>query len=238
MIGKTISHYKINEKIGEGGMGVVYKAEDTKLKRTVALKFLPPEFSRDKDAKDRFFVEAQAAAGLSHSNIVTVHEIDEYALLEVPEYNFTNDYLNGLIDGSNFMPYFHAARSVTNAAIGVNKNISPKLSVLGGLRTDFTSGDLDNIRFLGDKFKINQIHFNKYHFTLGPVLSIKQFDVLTGIQYTYARNRDISSIINYAQPVEYIPQTEQALEGLRQNAASASVNEIALFFGLTVGFFK
>ena len=77
MINNIVSHYKILEELGKGGMGIIYKAEDLKLHRTVALKFLPPEFTCNEEAKERFLNEAHSASSLQHHNVCTIHDIDE-----------------------------------------------------------------------------------------------------------------------------------------------------------------
>ena len=118
MIGKTILHYKILEKLGEGGMGEVYLAEDTKLNRRVALKFLPVKLAWDDEFKERFRREAQAAAKLHHTNIVPVHAIGEddghhYYAMDLIEGQSLDQVLRQLVDeGSNRL----LAETVTRAA--------------------------------------------------------------------------------------------------------------------------
>jgi serine/threonine protein kinase len=84
MIGRTISHYQILEKLGEGGMGVVFKARDTHLDRFVAIKVLPPEKVADPERKRRFVQEAKAASALNHPNIITIHDISQAEVGQAP----------------------------------------------------------------------------------------------------------------------------------------------------------
>jgi len=120
VIGKTISHYRITEKLGEGGMGVVYKAEDSSLERTVALKFLSPRMLGDENDKARFVHEAKAAASLNHPNVCTIHEIDEaddqiFIAME-------------LVDGENLRTRLRAGPMEIDDALSIASQIAEGLS--------------------------------------------------------------------------------------------------------------
>jgi serine/threonine protein kinase/Flp pilus assembly protein TadD len=127
MIDRIVSHYKILNKIGSGGMGDIYKAEDIKLKRTVALKFLPVSFSRDEEAKLRLMHEAQSASALDHSNICTIYEIGETD------------------DGQLFisMGYYRGEtlkERIARGALGIDETLSIILQVCEGLAKAHSSG--------------------------------------------------------------------------------------------------
>ncbi len=119
MIGKAVSHYRIIEKLGEGGMGVVYKAEDGRLERTVALKFLSPHILGDQNDRARFVHEAKAAAALNHPNVCTIHEIDEaddqiFIAME-------------FVDGENLRTRMRAGPLEANDALGIAAQIAEGL---------------------------------------------------------------------------------------------------------------
>ena len=120
MIGKTILHYKILEKIGEGGMGVVYKAEDTKLKREVAVKFLPHHIAASDDERARFKIEAQAAAALNHPNIATIHAIEEVKLAPAEAGDhIERQELREIVGAQNFVPLPDVLDYATQIAAGL-----------------------------------------------------------------------------------------------------------------------
>jgi hypothetical protein len=166
------------------------------------------------------------------------HSLDTYNSININS-NVDSEILGDIpVSSTDFMSYYAGAKPVTNFAIGFKQYFNEKLFVLGGFRTDFSASSTSAFRFLEDKFKINQVHLDKYHITLGPVARFKNIQVITGLQYTYGRNRGFENIVNYANPVEYIPSTNQSLQGLRQGNAEAYINELALFFGLTLGLKK
>jgi hypothetical protein len=132
------------------------------------------------------------------------------------------------------MSYNSSANSVTNIALGMRKRFTENFELLGGLRTDFSALGEDMAALQKKYSAVTVIPIDKYHLTLGPVFVIRQFEILSGIQYTFGRNKNFEQVINFTDAVEYDAENDLVLEGLPQNNASAHFNEISLFLGLIV----
>src|ERR1039458_3673809 len=115
MTGRTISHYEVIEKLGEGGMGVVYKARDTRLHRFVAIKVLPPERVADPDRKRRFVQEARSASALNHPHIITIHDIGSENGVDF----IAMEYLEGKTLGQMIPPKGLAPRAALRRAMQI-----------------------------------------------------------------------------------------------------------------------
>lgn len=162
------------------------------------------------------------------------HNIDPYSVVSFSDGSNGANMFEDVFDNA-VMSYMTEAKAVTNIGVGWKQYISPKFFLLGGFRTDFTVADTDRSRIFGDENELNRIHMDKYHLSVGPVFSMKNFKVITGLQYTFGRNKNMQQIVSFTDPIEYISPIDQSLYGITDNSASASLNEISLFLGVTVG---
>lgn len=176
----------------------------------------------------------------NQKNFITItaeyfHHIDEYALIESSnQLDWTPYYVSSKISENDYMSYYFKAKAVTNLALGFKKQITTTLAFMGGFRTDFTASNEDDTRYVNNKFSVIQVHMNKYHITSGLGIKVKDFTIISGLQYTFGRNKNMEQIISYTEPVEYDPSTQHALEGSRQNNSQARLNEFSLFLGLSL----
>lgn len=149
--------------------------------------------------------------------------------------NWLPGYVSQNLNENTFMSYSYQASSVTNLALGYKSVISEKLSYLAGFRTDFTVGNNGASRYVNGDFGVTQINMNRWHFSSGLLLEILRFKVIAGLQYSFGRVENVTQAANYSSPVEYNPISDQSLNGVRRQDAIATLNELTLFFAVSIG---
>ena len=163
--------------------------------------------------------------------------IDPYALLETQDAKVVG---NMQVENvSEVMTYYSAADEVLNVGVGFVQYINENLTINGGFKTDFntlTGSEQKTPIDPNISPRISDLYFDKFHIIAGPRLDVKRFGFVLGIQYTWGRQGDLKNMINLTDAVEFIPETNQALQGIRQSNMTVNYNEISLFFGITYGF--
>jgi len=144
-----------------------------------------------------------------------------------------------LVRSDNYEPlsYHFIANAVTNAAVGFRWYINEKWHGISGFRTDFSNQlgiDYESEDALPN---MDYINFNKFHLTSGTNLNVRQIDLILGLQYSWGREMNITTIRNFADPVEYSPETGKSLQGYPEDIMDFKFDEISLFFGFTYMFF-
>ena len=175
----------------------------------------------------------------SHNDIISLtaeyfHSIDSYNLFSTEaDVHINSNLVDQTLTDKFFQPYISQSKSLTNWAVGFKKYVSPNLDLLIGFRTDFTNKSNESESQLNyENHNLGSIHFDKYHLTFGTNFKIKTVNIVTGIQYSYGSLKNMTQLVNFSNPIEYNPNLDISLQGIREDNATLKLNEIALFFGI------
>jgi hypothetical protein len=167
------------------------------------------------------------------------HKIDAYKSVDSSiQAAWLPAYISQDLNGDSHMAYTSHANPTVNAGVGIKQELSKLVTYLGGFRTDFSATYDDSERALSSPNQMQKIPINKYHFTSGVAFNIKRVDIIAGVQYSFGRHSNQPQGVNFADPQEYIPETDQSLEGTRTNTAKIQLDEFSLFLGLDINLEK
>jgi hypothetical protein len=167
------------------------------------------------------------------------HKIDAYKSVDSSiQAAWLPAYISEELNGDSHMAYTSHADPTVNAGVGIKQRISQLVTYLGGFRTDFSATYGNSQHALSSPNQMQKAPINKYHFTSGVAFNIKRLNIITGVQYTFGRHSKQPQGVNFSDPYEYIPETDQSLEGTRTNTAKIKLDEFALFLGLDINLEK